>query len=51
MGSRTASRRSLLDGAFLVAPIIEPTIDLRAWSIVTRGSYKMYRRARRGYAS
>ena len=31
------SRRSLLDGAFLVAPIIEPTIDLRAWSIVTRG--------------
>ena len=31
------NRRSLLDGAFLVAPIIEPAIDLRAWSIVTRG--------------
>ena len=30
-------RRSLLDGAFLVAPIVEPAIDRRAWSIVIRG--------------
>lgn len=30
-------RRSLLDGAYLVAPIVEPTVDRRSWGIVTRG--------------
>ena len=34
---RPPERRALMDGAILVARIVEPSLDIRAWSIVIQG--------------